>query len=297
MKMRIDNSGWQICAQVHDGLGESILWHPDESALYWIDFYGPKVHRLKWADVQVETWNLDLGETIGSLAFTDRGGLILAVDHGLYLLDTTTGATRYFADPKNGQRTLAYNDSKVDRSGRYWVGTYDLTEKEPNGVFYRLHGDGPAAVADSGFVICNGPAFSPDNRRLYFSDTCGYQILAYKMDDCGALSDRETFFTFRTDEGMPDGLTVDRDGNVWCALYGGGKIVCIGADGTLKLSLPLPVPLVTSLCFGGPELNILYVTTGKSGVVAGASELADLGGAVFMRQVEMIGLPERPASI
>ena len=290
--MLTDNSGWQVCAQMHDRLGESILWHPEEHALYWIDFYGPCVHRRKRASGAVESWKIAEGGTLGSLVFADKGRLLLAVDHGLYLFDPGTGGMRFFADPKNGRLDLAYNDGKVDRARRYWVGTYNLAEKEPIGIFYRVAPDGTAQVADQGFIICNGPAFSPDNRKLYFSDTMGRRILSYELDSNGAISGRQNFFTFSTEDGLPDGLTVDTAGNVWCALYGGAKIVCINAEGALELSLPVPAPFVTSLCFGGPELGTLYVTTGWSPGTTEATKSKDVGGAVFMRPMEHRGLPE-----
>jgi sugar lactone lactonase YvrE len=282
---------WEISAQTDDRLGESILWHPIEEALYWIDFYGPFVHRQKRAKGPVESWKIELGETMGSLVFAESGCLLLAVDHGLHLFNTGSGATRFFGDPKNGQMDLAYNDGKVDRAGRYWVGTYHVAETLPRGIFYRVAADGSAEVADNGFVICNGPAFSPDNLKLYFSDTMSRRILSYNLDRDGAVSGRRTFFTFSADDGMPDGLTVDSVGNVWCALYGGGKVVCIDPKGTLKLSLPLPTAYVTSLCFGGPELTTLFVTTGWS-TSTEATTAKDSGGAVFMRPVDNPGLPE-----
>src|SRR6185503_16825414 len=110
--------------------------------------------------------------------------------------------TRFFADPKGGTRELAYNDGKVDRAGRYWVGTYDVKEAEPTGAFYRVGADGKATVADRGFIVCNGPAFAPDNRTLYFSDTAGHRILSYDLARDGSLSGRRTFFTFSPDDGM-----------------------------------------------------------------------------------------------
>jgi sugar lactone lactonase YvrE len=268
------------------------LWHPIENALYWIDFYGPYVYRQKQGAGPVERWRVDRGETIGSLVFADEGLLLLAVDHGLYLFDTGTGATRFFGDPKNGRTDLAYNDGKVDRAGRYWIGTYNLAEEVPNGILYRLGANGRAKVADEGFVICNGPAFSPDCRKMYFSDTVGRRILSYDIDEDGAISGRRIHFSFSTDDGMPDGLTVDSDGNIWCALYGGSKVVCIDDTGVLKQSIPVPTALVTSLCFGGAGLKTLYVTTGRSGGVTDGASAQDKEGAVFMRQVDRPGLPE-----
>ena len=290
--MPTGNLEWQICASTRDRLGESILWHPVEEALYWIDFYGPLVHRQKWGSDTVESWKIDQGETIGSLVFADKGRLLLAVDHGLYLFDAVTGKTRFFADPKNGKMNLVYNDGKVDRTGRYWIGTYDLTEREPGAAFFRVASGGEAEIADKGFIICNGPTFSPDNRKLYFSDTVGRRILSYDLDYNGAISGRRVFFAFANNDGMPDGLAVDSAGNVWCALYGGSKVVCIDARGTLRKSLYLPTTFVTSLCFGGPELKTLYVTTGWNCSTTEATKANDVGGAVFMRPVDISGLPE-----
>ena len=289
--MQASACDWQICARTDDRLGESILWHPVEEALYWIDFYGPLLHRRKQAIGLVETWTIEQGETLGSLVFADKGRLVLAVDHGLHLFDPGSGAMRFFADPKNGNRDLAYNDGKVDRAGRYWLGTYDVAETQPRGLFYRVAPDGAAEIADKGFVICNGPTFSPDNRKLYFSDTVARRILRYDLARDGTLSNRQTFFTFSADDGMPDGLTVDSAGNVWCALYGGGKVVRIDARGRLERSLALPAAYVTSLCLGGPGLKTLFVTTGRN-PAAGEAVTPDSGGAVFMRPVDPPGLPE-----
>ncbi len=217
------SSDWRIRAQTHDRLGESILWHPQEEALYWIDYYGPFVHRQRDIDGAVETWKLEVGETIGSLVFVDGHGLLVAMDHGLYFFEPGTGSTRFFADPKNGSRDLIYNDAKVDRAGRYWVGTLNLDEAKASGSFYRVSPNGDTSVADGGFAICNGPTFSPDNRSLYFSDSGERRILHYELDERGAVSNRRTFFTFSAEDGLPDGLAVDSLGNVWCALYGGCK--------------------------------------------------------------------------
>lgn len=289
--MPLDNTEWKICGPTRDRLGESILWHPAEQALYWIDFYGPIVHRQRQGDGVVDSWKMDFAETIGSLVLTDEG-LLLAVDHGLHLFDTDTGKTRFFADPKQAKKNLVYNDGKVDRAGRYWVGTYDVSEQDPNALFYRMVPGADWEVGDKGFVICNGPTFSPDNRKLYFSDTVGHRILSYDLDDDGSISGRRVFFTFANNDGMPDGLAVDSAGNVWCALYGGSKVVCIDPKGTLRRSLCLPATFVTSLCFAGPELKTLCVTTGWESSTTEATNANDVGGAVFMRSVDIAGLPE-----
>lgn len=286
----MSTSDWQICGRNYDRLGESALWHPVERALYWIDFYGPVVHRLK--DGILKTWTIGVGKMIGSLVFADKGRLVLAVDQSLYLFDPNTGEAAFFAGLGRGADEVAYNDGKVDRAGRYWVGTYDMTETEPRAAFYRVSSDGVLTLADSGFVVCNGPTFSPDNRILYFSDSTGRRILAYDLDADGNISNRHVFKQFSTDDGMPDGLAVDSAGNVWCALYGAGNVVCLAPSGEMTLRLLVPVANVTSLCFGGPDLRNLYVTTGWSGGTIEATKREDDGGCTFVRPVDCAGLPE-----
>ncbi len=285
-----DHSAWQICARTHDRLGESALWHPHEQALYWIDFYGPRVHRLKGG--AIESWHIDAGKMIGSLVFADRGRLVLALDQSLHIFDPGTGRASFLARLGSEADGLGCNDGKVDRAGRYWVGTYDLTETRPGAAFYRVSASGGLTLADGGFVVCNGPAFSPDNRILYFSDTVGRRIYAYDLGTDGALANRRLLIQFTADDGMPDGVVVDSAGNVWCALYGAGKVVRLAPSGRVSLSLPAPVPHVTSLCFGGPDLKTLYLTTGWSGGTVEATKAEDNGGCVFMRTVDCPGLPE-----
>jgi sugar lactone lactonase YvrE len=283
-------SDWQISARTHDRLGESALWHPEEWALYWIDFYGPSVHRLK--DGAVKSWTLGVGKMIGSLVFADQGRLILAVDQALHVFDPGTGKTTRFGGLAPGSDDIGFNDGKVDRAGGYWLGTFEITETKPDAVFYRVSPAGELALADSGFVVCNGPSFSPDNRILYFSDSVGRRILAYDLDLKGNLARRRTFIQFSADDGMPDGLAVDSEGNLWCALYGAGKVVRLSPSGDITLSLSAPVTNVTSLCFGGPDLKSLYLTSAWSGGTTEATKQQDGGGCLFTRQVECAGLPE-----
>jgi sugar lactone lactonase YvrE len=283
-------SEWQISARTHDRLGESALWHPEEQALYWIDFYGPSVHRLK--DGVVKSWTFGVGKMIGSLVFVDQGRLILAIDQTLHVFDPANGETARLGGLAPGSTDIAFNDGKVDRAGRYWLGTFEITETKPDAAFYRVSPSGDLSLADGGFIVCNGPSFSPDNRTLYFSDSVGRRIFAYDLDPSGNLSRRRTFHQFSADDGMPDGLAVDSEGHLWCALYGAGKVVRFSPAGEIALSLSAPVANVTSLCFGGPDLRTLHLTTGWSSGTTEATKQQDDGGCLFTRQVECAGLPE-----
>jgi len=282
-------SEWQIVSPGRDKLGESVLWHPREQALYWIDFYGPTVHRRDPATGQQRDWIIAGHESIGSLVFCADGRLLVALENGVYHFDPKTGETVLFGDPNQGRAAIAYNDAKVDRQGRYWVGTLDAKEQLPRGIFYCARSGGDWRIGDSGFVVSNGPTFSPQGDRLYFSDSMGSRILVYALDpETGRLGIASEFHRFAAGEGFPDGLTVNSAGRIWCALYGGGKVVRFDPDGRREEEIALPVPNVTSCCLGGHDLKTLYVTTGQTA----DKPSTDLGGALFSREVATPGLPK-----
>ncbi len=277
---------WKIIANTRDKLGESPMWHVAERALYWVDWYGPTLHRLKHGQDKVESWTIPKETILGSFVFAERGRLLLAVDSGIKLFDPATGTLTPFADPNQSRPGVAYNDSKLDRSGRLWVGTFDLPETEPRGILYCVEPDGTWTVGDSGFPVCNGPAFSADGRTLYFSDSMGRRVLAYDVSPKSTvLTNRRTFAQFSAEEDVPDGLTVDAEGCLWCALYGSGRITRFAPDGAVVRHYDLPCPIVTAAGFGGPDMTTLYVTTG---VTPGN----DHGGAVFALETGIRGLPE-----
>jgi D-xylonolactonase len=278
---------WQIAATADDRLGESPLWHPAERRLYWIDFYGPTVRRLDPATQKIETWHIPGAETMGSLAFARDGRLVLALDRRIVMFDPATSAIAPWADPNEGRPGVAYNDAKVDRAGRYWVGTFDVAERDPVAALYRVSPNGMHELGDRGFVVSNGPAFSPDGDILYFSDSMGKRILAYDLErESGRLSGRRVFA--EVPEGITDGMTVDSEGHVWCAVYGAGLLIRFRPDGSRAQVLDVPARYVTSCCLGGDDLRTLYVTSG----VDAAKAPDDRGGSLLMRKVECPGVPE-----
>jgi len=285
--MKVTADGWQVIGDTRDRLGESPLWHPRENALYWIDFYGPTVHRLDPETGVHWQWKLDAAPTIGSLCFTDDGRLLLALENGVYLFDTADEQLTFVADPNMGRPGIGYNDAKVDRDGRYWVGTWELSERAPRAILFRIDSDGRATVGDSGFIVCNGPASSPSGETLYFSASAGRRLLAYDLHRLtGVLSEPRVLVQFGDGDGMPDGLCVDSAGAIYCAHYGGGRVTRFSPAGERLEVLPLPVRNVTSCCLGGTALDTLFVTTAEN---AGASPL---DGALFARKVAVTGLPE-----
>ncbi|MCA3561900.1 MAG: SMP-30/gluconolactonase/LRE family protein [Aestuariivirga sp.] len=282
----------RIVAQTRDRLGESPLWHAGEQAIYWTDLYGPTIHRLREGGA-VESWRVPGTKHLGSFVFVSGGWLLLAIDTGLVLFNPTTTAFTPFGDPNEGREGVIYNDSKLDRSGRLWVGTADLAEVAPRGILYCVDASGRPHVGDSGFAVCNGPAFSPDGGTLYFSDSIGRRLIAYDLaPGSSRLRNRRLFVSMGPEDGVPDGLTVDAEGGVWCAHYGAGRLTRFAPDGHVLTTIDVPCPIVTSMGFGGPDMTTLYVTTGWTPGVARAEDEPGPGGALLAYDTGIHGLAE-----
>jgi len=280
-------------AQTHDRLGESPMWRADEQALYWVDWYGPTLRRKRMGEEKIESWTIPNETILGSFVFASNGRLLIAVDSGLKLFDPATGKATPFADPNEARPGVGYNDSKLDRQGRLWVGTFDLPETQPRGILYCVEPSGQWSVADSGFAVCNGPAFSPDGGTMYFSDSMGRQVLAYDIEANSRIpTNRRVFAQFSPDDGVPDGLTVDAEGGLWVALYGGGRLIRFAPDGSVIKSYDLPCPVVTAAGFGGPDMTTLFVTTGWSPGIQRADDEPGPGGAVFTLETGIKGIAE-----
>ncbi len=255
--MKID-----IVLDVKTILGEGPLWDVDQERLYWVDSKDARVFRATADGRELRSWLVPA--PIGSMALTKDGTTaVTALATGLHLLDFATGATMFISDPEAGNPNNRLNDGKVDRRGRYVFGSMDTQEDERSGRLYRLDPDYSVSVLDDKLICSNGPCWSPDDSTFYFSDTWSGGIWAYDYDiDTGTVSNRRDFGTTETSAvGGFDGSTVDAEGGVWNALVYDGKIVRFTPDGTVDRIIDMPVKKVTSVMFGGPALDTLYVTS------------------------------------
>jgi sugar lactone lactonase YvrE len=275
----------------HCLVGEGPLWDIAEQALYFVDIVGQKVHRYDPASGETQTWGAP--NKIGSMALREKGGALLALPDGVYTLDFDTGAVDPFGTVQGDPR-VQFNDGKVDRRGRFVVGSTDSQIKDclPLGSIYSLAPDGVLSVIDEGIHMSNGPCWSPDNKTFYFSDSYPYKIYAYDYDvDSGAVANRREFADTRSLGGIPDGATVDSDGLMWMAICEGGKVVAFRPDGQVERIVEMPEKLTASVMFGGPDLDQLYVTTIDPKVLG--REASAAGGCTFVIEgLGARGLPE-----
>jgi sugar lactone lactonase YvrE len=280
-------------------LGEGPAWSPGEGALYWTDVTARRLHRWQPASGDHTKW--DMPEMVTAVAIRQRGGLLIAAATGIDVFEPESGALRRFAAPEADRPDNRSNDGKCDRRGRFWHGTMmnnldaqggDLPITASTGALYRIDPDGSVARMVDGIGIANTLAWSPDDRTMYFADTLAGTIYAYDFDAAaGSIANRRVFA--RTDDhGLPDGSTIDAEGCLWNARWGGGCVLRWAPDGTIDQVVELPCRLVTSAIFGGPDLSVLYVTTVRHGLSEADLAEQPLAGGIFAIDAGVRGLPD-----
>jgi L-arabinonolactonase len=240
--------------------GEGPLWDVEEQMLYLVDLMGSCI--LRYDPISEGTRRWAMPGSVGSLAIRRRGCAIVAINDAIHTVDLQSGATSPLASLPSPSPEAILNDGKVDRRGRFVVGSTHKRLIDPIGHLYSLDERALMRRIDSGICCSNGPCWSPDNETLYFSDSIPRVIYAYDYDiESGDAEGRRIWAT--TDElgGIPDGATVDRDGLIWMAIFQGSKIVAFRPDGSVERTVPMPVSLPSSVMFGGPNLDLLYVTS------------------------------------
>lgn len=250
----------EVFNEERNELGEGPLWDVEEQRLYWIDSYGPKVYSADVNGKDRKSWTLP--EPVGSLALREKGGAIVSLRSGFHALDFKTGDVSLIVQTQPGELTPRMNDGKVDRQGRFIAGSMDFEERNPMGNLFRLDHDLSVHVLDQGIICSNGPCFSLDGKTLYFADTGRKVIYAYGYDTAtGSVLSRRIFASFEGQRGLPDGATVDAEGYLWsCEVYS-GRLIRFDPNGVVDRIVGLPVQSTTSLIFGGPDLNIAFVTS------------------------------------
>lgn len=233
-------------------LGESPLWDDKTGTLYTVDIEGKLLYAYDWVEQRLHD-TFRLPQKVGFVALCDRG-LAVGLEDGIYRLDPLTKL--HSAQPICGER---FNDGKADPRGGIFAGTID---KGGQGCLYRLH-QGRLSVALDQVTISNGLAWTQDEKTMYYCDTATSRINAFSYcADTGFLTGRREVRRFEAGEGRPDGMTIDRDGMLWVALWGGGRVVRFNpANGELLKTFRVPASYTSSCAFVGEDLDHLVVTT------------------------------------
>jgi L-arabinonolactonase len=281
----------ELVPDVRDALGESPLWDRDSGMLFRVDSLAPCIHRLSGPAGPARRW--DLPSLIGSIGLgRSPGHLLCALKAGFHDLCLANDVLTRICDVAV-PADCRLNDGKMDHDGRYVCGTLQMEDGAPPGSLFQLHGNGTCEVLESGVGIANATCFSPEGTTLYFADSHVGAVWAYPYDrPSGRVGARRVLADVRGLTGSsPDGATVDAEGFVWVALVHTGQLIRLAPDGRLDRTLDLPVPHPTCPAFGGPDLDILYVTS-ISRSVRMQSRHPEAGRLVAIGGLDVCGLPE-----
>lgn len=269
-------------------LGEGPAWDAKTQTLYWVDILGKRIHAYK--DGRDEFMQLD--ELVGCVAPRRDGGLIAAL-HASFVTFRARGQHQALIASVSEPAANRFNDGKCDPAGRFLAGTMDMEEKHPSGNLYLLEAGKPPRKLLDGIRISNGLAWSPDYKTFYYIDTPTRQVRAFDYDvDTGNISNPRVAVDVPPSMGWPDGMTSDMEGRLWIALWGGARVSRWNpATGRLEAEVSVPALHTSSCVFGGPQRDILYVTSARIGMDESALAQYPLSGGVFQIQTQTQGMP------
>ncbi|TIQ36634.1 MAG: SMP-30/gluconolactonase/LRE family protein [Mesorhizobium sp.] len=282
---------FDVAAKTGDTLGESPTWHPLTRELFWVDLRRPCLHRLQPESGTVTSWPMP--DVIGSVVPRARGGVVVALRHGLHAFDADAGQLTSLATVEYGPPQHRLNDMKCDPAGGIVCGSMWDYGLHASGALYRVDAKGRTVLLRERIAVPNALAFSPDWRTLYFADTRKGGIERADFDPAdGCVGEWSLFAGGQAAPGRPDGATVDAEGFLWNARYQGGALARFAPDGRLDRLVRLPVSQPTSCAFGGEDLRTLYVTTATQTLNAAERAEQPLAGALLALDVGVAGLPE-----
>lgn len=276
--------GWTVAAHTQDRVGEGPLWMAEEDALYWVDILGPAINRLSLRDGRLQRWPTP--EPVGFIVPCRSGGFIVGLRSGAHRLQLEPFELRPLGGPEPHLSENRLNDGKVDGQGRLWAGTMAMDGADPVGTLYRVESDLIWKPQDGGYRVTNGPAFSPAQDQMYHADTFRRVVYRFDVSRSGELSGKTCFLRFPEAWGYPDGLTMDAEGGLWVAHWGGGRVSRFDTTGGLERCIELPASQITSCAFAGPQLDRLFVTSARLD-----QDNEPLAGALFEVEAGVCGLP------
>jgi L-arabinonolactonase len=285
--------------RVLTSVGESPVWDVATATLLLVDIVEGRVLRVGPADERSE-WRV--APFVGAVAPTHDGRLAVVLENGFVVVDPASGDQSDEASAGGGRERIT--EGKVDRRGRFVAASGDRAFTDPRGALYRW--DAPATVSrlDGDIVLGNGVCWSRDGRTLFVADSRRDVIYAYDYDlDGDGVSGRRVFFDAAREDGFPDGATVDAEDHLWSVLHGSPWIVCLDQSGREVRRIEMPTSQISSLAFGGPNLDELYVTSLDPDRIPNLPadaprpvEAEERGLLYRVRGLGVTGLPEVPVS-
>lgn len=278
-------------------LGEGPVWHAGTGRLTLVDIKAQEVIVL--APDGAELRRIRFGSPVGACLPAEGGRSVCFLQSGPVLAHLEACADAPAAagltalpDPEADLPGNRYNDAKTGPDGALWFGSMDDAEHSPTGSFYRMSPALEAAALDDGYIVSNGPAFSPCGSIVYHTDTFGRAIYAFDIAADSRVANKRLHIRTPEGAGFPDGMTTDAEGGLWVCMFGGGRILRYDAKGALLRDYALPVPNITSCTFGGENLDELFITTARWTMSAADRAACPQAGDVFWMKTDVQGLPQ-----
>jgi len=278
-------------------LGEGPVWLPEQPALWYCDIPARRLHRFDPASGTLT--HLEFDTEIGSFAPAHGGGFVVALRDGLWHVDPATDARRQIVVAPYDTTTQRFNDGKCDPAGRFWVGSMDEPRRPGLASLYCFE-RGVLAQRQAGITISNGLAWSPSGTTMYWADTTAHTVWAFDFDVAtGTMTDQRVFAQFAPKPatglelygGRPDGAAVDAEGCYWVAMYEGGRVLRFSPAGELLQEVRVPARCPTMPCFGGADMQTVYVTSASLNRPPEEATSYPDAGCTFSFRVDVPGLP------
>jgi len=277
----------ELVGNISSILGEGPVWDAKEGFIYWIDILNGHLHSYQPNSKIQRT--IQLEQMIGSYALSSNGEIIAALKEGIYWVNKQTGHKEFIIQPEIKLPNNRFNDGKCDPAGRFWAGTMSISEDKEAGSVYVFEKNKDSSRIDSKKVISNvtisnGMAWSRDGGTFYYIDTPTSEIVAFDYDlNTGQVHNKRVIICIPTKQGYPDGMTIDTEGMLWVAHWGGWKVSRWNPNTGKELhSISIPAAKITSCTFGGEHLTDLYITSAKVGLSEQELLEQPFAGALFV---------------
>ena len=271
-------------------LGEGPLWHTERGSIFWVDILEKKLFELNQTTRNLQTYSLP--ERVGTVVVESKNTVVVALQSGIARLNLDTQQLDWLVDLEKDIPTNRPNDGKCDPQGRLWQGTMDLTCQSGAGTLYCIDNELKISKKLTNLTISNGMTWSMDGQRFYFIDSPTHRIESYLFDgETGNIQFEKTAVRVKPEMGKPDGMTIDTEGMLWVAHWGGSAVRRWNPNTSECLeTIELPAPHISSCTFGGAGLDQLFITSARVGLSEADLEKYPESGNLFVVKMAVKGL-------